>query len=112
MFDVFVPSFTHICESFGEWREQPLEFRGRELTYRTRSRITDEVCQTYAVDREAVEPDGTEVFSETIEMTLLPAEQVRRLAAASPFESATVTGDYTDEPLCDDHGVQVWTLRV
>lgn len=41
--------------------------------------------------------------------TLLPYRELELLARLSPFESWTVTGDYTDEPLADEHSTQVWT---
>jgi SAM-dependent methyltransferase len=111
VFDTFVPDLEYIAEQWGEWQRRPVEFRGEPVTYHTRSRLVDEVTQEYVSEKRAVTPDGERLFSFEGRATLLPARELELLARLSPFESWTVTGDYTDELLCSDHSAQVWTLE-
>lgn len=110
-FDVFVPSFEQICEAYGTWQRDSVEFRGEAHTFRTRTTIADEVEQSIRVERELLDPDGERMFQDSFELTLLPKPRVELLAQLSPFEEWTVTGNYADRPLRDGDDVQVWTLR-
>ena len=110
VFDVFVPSFDVICETYGEWETGTVEYRGAERAYRTRVRLVDEVRQEIVVEYEVSAPDGEELFSSNFRMTLLPYSELELLAESSPFESWTVNGDYADEQLADGDRVQVWSL--
>lgn len=109
VFDVFVPDFEFICETYGEWQTTTVEFRGEPHEYRTRAQVVDQVRQVVEVD-EAVEGPAIEAAGGH-RMTLLPRDQVEGLARLSPFEEWTVTGDFTGELLTDDHRTQVWSLR-
>lgn len=110
-FDVFVPGFEYICESYGEWQTETVTFRGETHTFRTLTTVVDEVAQDIRVERELLAPDGACVFREAFHPTLLPKPAVELLARLSPFESWTVTGDYSDQQLSDGDDVQVWTMR-
>ncbi len=110
VFDTFVPDFEYIAETWGEWQERPITFRGENVAYRTRTSLTNPVTQAYRSEKEAIRPNGEQLFSFTGEATLLPYEQLEWLATLSPFEDWTVTGNYTDEPLNADHRAQVWSL--
>ena len=110
VFDVFVPRFDVICETYGEWRVETVDYRGAPHEVRTRPRIVDEVEQRFAVETELYDPDGELVFAEEDQLSMLPKRQVELLARQSSFESWSATGDFTDEPLEDGHGIQVWEL--
>ena len=111
VFDTFVPSFEHICRAWGEWQQRPIEFRGESVEYHTRTRMVDEVSQTYASEKKAVTGDGDQLFAFEGEATLLPTRELELLARASPFDDWHTTGDYTDKPLADGHSAQVWHLE-
>lgn len=111
VFDTFVPDIEFIAETWGEWRQRIVEFRDEPVEYRTRSRIVDDVTQEYVSEKTAVTRDGERLFSFEGRATLLPYRELELLARSSPFESWDVTGDYTDEPLTDEHSAQVWTFE-
>lgn len=112
VFDTFVPDFEFIAETWGEWQQRPIEFRGDPVAFHTRTQLVDEVSQEYVSEKKAVTRDGELLFSFTGRATLLPSRELALLARLSPFESWTATGDYTEEPLTDDHSAQVWTLEL
>jgi len=111
VFDTFVPDFDYIAEAWGEWQRRTVEFRGDPTEFHTRSRLLDAVTQEYVSEKRAVGPDGQELFSFEGRATLFPYREIELLARLSPFDSWTVTGDYTDEPLSDGHSAQVWSLE-
>jgi len=111
VFDTFVPNFEYIAEQWGEWQQRPIEFRNESVEFHTRSRLVDEVTQTYVSEKKAITEEGDQLFSFEGEATLLPYREIELLAELSPFESWEVTGDYTDEPLSDGHSAQVWALE-
>ncbi|MFC3959701.1 class I SAM-dependent DNA methyltransferase [Halovivax cerinus] len=111
VFDTFVPGFDVICETYGEWQERTVAYRGVDHELRTRTRVVDEVEQRFAVETELSDPDGEPVFAETDRLSMLPKQQVEVLARKSPFTEWSVTGDFTDEPIEDGHSIQVWELR-
>ncbi|SDR29458.1 class I SAM-dependent methyltransferase [Natronobacterium texcoconense] len=111
VFDVFVPGFDVICETYGEWESREIEYCGETHEVRSRARIADEVEQQFTVETELYDPDGSLVFAEEDLLSMLPKRQVELLARHSPFESHSVTGDFTDEPLSDGHSIQVWSLQ-
>jgi SAM-dependent methyltransferase len=111
VFDVFVPSFDVVAETYGEWQAETVEFRGDTCEYRTRARLVDEPRQHFDVEYEARDADRDLLFEGTNHLTMLPHSTVEALARLSPFEEWAVTGDFTDEPLADGHSIQVWELR-
>lgn len=111
VFDVFVPGFDVIRETYGEWQTRSVEYRGAEYELRKRTQIADEVEQRFAVETELYDPEGERVFAETDRLSMLPKRHVELLARLSPFPDRTVTGDFEDEPLADGHSIQVWELR-
>jgi SAM-dependent methyltransferase len=111
VFDTFVPDFEYIAQTWGEWQQRPIEFRGETVEYHTRSRLVDEVTQTYVSEKKAITEDGEQLFCFEGEATLLPTRELELLARLSPFDSWKITGDYTDEPLADGHSAQVWALE-
>lgn len=111
VFDTFVPDFEYIAEVWGEWQQRTIEFRGEPVEYHTRSRLVDEVAQTYVSEKKAITRDGDQLFSFEGEATLLPYRGIELLVRLSPFESWNVTGDYTDEQLADGHSAQVWRVE-
>lgn len=110
VFDVFVPNFELICETYGEWQTETVDVDGRRYELQTRSTLVDEVRQVFLVEETATGPDGQEAFSIEHELKMLPPREVEFLVERSPFDGWTVTGDFTDEPLTDGHSVQVWEL--
>lgn len=112
VFDVFVPSFELIAETYGEWREESIELRGELCTFRTHSRIADEVEQRFTVENELYDSDGQQVLSASHRLKMLPKREVELLARASPFEEWSVQGGFeSDAAIEDGDPVQVWTLR-
>jgi urease accessory protein len=105
------PDFEYIAEAWGEWQQRTIEFRGDPVEFHTRTRMVDEVSQTYVSEKKATTQDGDQLFAFEGEATLLPYRELELLARLSPFESWHVTGDYTDEPLSDGHSAQVWHLE-
>lgn len=110
VFDTFVPDFEYIAEMWDEWQERTIEFRDEPVEFHTRSRLVDEVTQEYVSEKKAITQDGDQLFSFQGRATLLPYCELELLARLSPFVSWEVTGDYTDEPLADEHAAQIWTL--
>jgi SAM-dependent methyltransferase len=111
VFDTFIPEFEYITEKWGEWQQRTIEFQGDPVEYHTRSTLDDEVTQTYISEKKAITQDGEQLFSFEGEATLLPYRELELLVRLSPFESWTVTGDYTDEQLTDGHTGQVWSIE-
>lgn len=111
VFDVFVPSFEVICGTYDTWQTTTLTLEGETFEHRSRSRIVDEVAQLVAVEQAIVDADGETVDSTSHRIKLLPKREIELIVRESPFESWTVTGDFTDEPLADGHTAQVWTLE-
>ncbi|WP_254864614.1 class I SAM-dependent DNA methyltransferase [Halovivax gelatinilyticus] len=112
VFDVFVPGFDVICETYGEWETKSTEYRGEAHEVRTRTRMADEVEQRFAVETELYDSSGSLVFAEDDRLSMLPKRQIELLARASPFSDWAVTGDFSDEPIEDGHSIQVWKLVV
>jgi SAM-dependent methyltransferase len=111
VFDTFVPDFEYIAEKWGDWQQRTIEFRGDPVEYHSRSSLDDEVTQTYISEKKAITQDGEQLFYFEGEATVLPYREIELLVRLSPFESWTVTGDYTDEQLTDDHTGQVWSVE-
>lgn len=111
VFDTFVPDFEYVAETWGEWQQRTVEFRGDPVAFHTRTSMVDAVAQTYVSEKRAVTEDGEELFSFEGEATLLPAREIELLARLSPFDAWTATGDYADEPLTDGHSAQVWRFE-
>jgi len=111
IFDTFVPNFQYIAEAWDQWQQRTIEFQDEPVEYHTRTRMVDEVTQEYISEKKAITQDGDQLFSFQGRATLLPFREIELLVRLSPFESWEVTGDYTDEPLSDEHSAQVWTLK-
>lgn len=111
VFDVFVPSFDVVCETYGEWQAEETEFRGDPVEFRTRSTIANEVAQTFHVENEVSTADGDPVFDAGFDLAMLPARTVELLARLSPFADWSATGDFADRPLADGDSIQVWSLQ-
>ncbi|ESP88018.1 class I SAM-dependent methyltransferase [Candidatus Halobonum tyrrellensis] len=111
VFDVFVPRFDVIRETYGEWREESVEYDGREYRVRSRTRVTDHAEQLFTVETELRTAAGETVRREAHEIAMLPRRLVRLLADGSPFASASVAGGFDGRPLGADDRTQVWTLE-
>lgn len=111
VFDTFVPAFDVICETYGEWREQAIEYGGRTYTLRSRSRVVDQVEQQFAVENVTESPDGEVVHEASHRLSMLPKQQVELLARDSPFAAWSVEAGFDGGELTDDETVQVWTLE-
>ncbi|SFR98380.1 Methyltransferase domain-containing protein [Halomicrobium zhouii] len=110
VFDVFVPSFDLVCEEYGEWQSEDVEFDGEPHTFRTRTQITDEVEQWFSVENE-LHRDEELVFEERLQLTFLPKRELELLARISPFDSWDVAGGFDGEPIEDGDTTQVWTME-
>ncbi len=111
VFDVFVPGFDVICETYGEWRDRTVTYCGEAYEVRTRTRLVDEVELLFGAETELYAPDGERVFAERDRLAMLPKRHVELLARLSPFADWRVTGDFADEPLTDGDSIQVWELE-
>ncbi|WP_226011989.1 class I SAM-dependent methyltransferase [Halomicrobium salinisoli] len=111
VFDVFVPSFEIICEGYGDWETETVQFDGESHEFRTRTRIVDEVEQRFEVTNELRDGDGALVFEESLPLALLPKPHVELLAHLSPFEDWRVDGGFDGKPIADGDEIQVWTLE-
>lgn len=109
-FDVFVPGFEFICDTYGEWQTESIEYRGGTHEYRTRAAVDDEIAQSFTVENELVDPSGATVFTADHRMSMLPRQHVELLARHSPFADWSVTGDFGGSALADGDTVQCWTL--
>ncbi|MEF8777039.1 MAG: class I SAM-dependent methyltransferase [Haloarculaceae archaeon] len=109
--DVFVPRFEYVCDTHGEWQTEAVAYRGASCELRTLTRVVDEVEQILSVRNQLVDPEGELVFDERHRMKMLPKREVELLARQSPFESWTVTRNFSEEPLTDGDTVQVWTFE-
>lgn len=111
LFDVYVPRYDVIAESFGEWQDiQEVEYEGTTLRGRSRTTIANQVAQTYRAEQELLDADGDVVARDEFVLSHLPPQQVELLARQSPFEQWSVRGGFDGEPLTDGDGVQVWEL--
>jgi SAM-dependent methyltransferase len=111
VFEVFVPDFDVICETYGEWETNEVEFRGEPHELRTRTRITDEVEQEFTVENKLLGPEGEVVFLDEHRLAMLSKREVELLARLSPFEDWHVAGDYDGSAISDGDSKQIWTLR-
>jgi SAM-dependent methyltransferase len=111
VFEVFVPSFDVICETYGEWETNEVKFRDELHELRTRSHIADEVEQEFAVENELRDSDGEVVFRDEHRLAMLPKREVELLARLSPFEDWTVAGDYDGTSISGGDSKQLWTLE-
>ncbi|WP_458207373.1 class I SAM-dependent methyltransferase [Haladaptatus sp. NG-SE-30] len=111
LFDVYVPRYDVIAESFGEWQEiREVESEGRKFMGRAKTTIANQVEQTYCAEQELLDSDDEVVARDTFILSHLPAQQVELLARLSPFEQWSVSGGFDGEPLTDGDSVQVWEL--
>ncbi|NHX36929.1 MULTISPECIES: class I SAM-dependent methyltransferase [Halolamina] len=94
VFDTFVPSFDVICETDGEWQEEPVQYGGRTYTHRSRSRVVDSVEQQFEVETETEAPHGAVVHESSYRLSMLPKQQVELLARDSPFDSWSVESGF------------------
>ncbi|MFB6194275.1 MAG: class I SAM-dependent methyltransferase [Halobaculum sp.] len=101
-FDVFVPDFEHVCETYGEWQTATREYDGESHEIRHRTRLVDRPRQLLADETELYDGDGERVFGQTLRMGLLPPQQLALVARHSPFEAWRVRGDF-------DHAPPDWT---
>lgn len=111
VFDVFVPSFELICETYGEWTTKTVEYRGDDHEFRTRTRITDEVEQQFTVENELRDSEGQQVLADERRLKMFPKREVELLARLSPFSDWQVAGGFDGSAISDGDSVQVWTLR-
>lgn len=111
LFDVYVPRYTVIAESFGEWQDaQEFEHDGMRLRGRTRATIANQVKQTYCTEYEILDDNGELVAREEFVVSHLPPQQVELLARQSSFEQWSVSGGFDNESLSDGDSIQVWEL--
>lgn len=111
LFDVYVPDYAVVSESFGEWHSvREFEYGGETLTGRSRATLADETAQTYCTEQELRDADGEVVARDEFLLSHLPAQQVELLARQSPFDEWSVEGGFGGEPLRDGDDVQVWEL--
>lgn len=110
IFDVFVPRFDVICDTYGEWTTEPVSHREESYEYHSRTRLGDEVEQQFIVENKLVDPANEEVWTSEHRLAMLPKREVELLARLSPFSEWRVTGDFEDRPLRDGDSVQVWEL--
>ncbi|WP_277554195.1 class I SAM-dependent methyltransferase [Halobaculum limi] len=111
VFDVFVPRFDVICETYDEWQERSVEYEGSEYTVRIRSTVADHVEQLYTVETELLAPDGETLIGDRMQLAMFPKRLLEVVVAESPFASASLAGGFDGEDLAETQDVQLWTLE-
>lgn len=106
-----MPQFEVICETYGEWRSESLSYKGTDYELRTRTRIADELRQSYRVENELTAIGDEDVVSSEMQPTMVPYQQVELLARQSPFDDWYVQGDFDERPIEAGDIVQVWTME-
>lgn len=109
--NVFAPDPEVICETYGEWREEPVEHEGVEYTLRTRPELVDPIEWVMREQRELVGPDGETAFEASFQLKLVPKRELELLARLSPFDDWTVYGGFDRDPLESSDREQVWVLE-
>lgn len=111
VFDVFVPSFDVVCETYGEESATELMYRDECHEHRSQTRMADEVNQQFVVENELTDSAGDQVFKSEHRFKMLPKREIELLARLSPFSEWRVTGDFDERPISRGDSVQVWTLE-
>lgn len=110
IFDVFVPRFDVICDTYGEWTTEQVSYRGERHVNHSRTKLADEVDQQFVVENKLINSSGETVWTSEHRLKMLPKHEVELLARLSPFSEWRVTGDFEDRPIRDGDSVQVWEL--
>lgn len=111
VFDVFVPSFDVICETYGEESTTELMYRDECHEHRSQTRLADDVEQQFVVENELIDAAGDQVFKSEHRLKMLPKREIELLARLSPFSEWQVTGDFDDMPISSGDSIQVWTFE-
>lgn len=110
IFDVFVPRFDVICDTYGEWTTERVRYDERSHEYHSRTKLADEVEQQFIVENKLIDPEDETVWRSEHRLKMLPKREVELLARLSPFSEWRVTGDFEDRPIRDGDSIQVWEL--
>lgn len=111
IFDVFVPRFDVICDTYGEWTTEQVPYRGESHEYHSRTKLADEVEQQFAVENKLINRENEVVWTWEHPLKMLPKREVELLARLSPFSEWRVTGNFEERTVRDGDSVQVWELR-
>ena len=110
IFDVFVPRFDVICDTYGEWTVESISYPEEGHEYHSRTTLADEVEQQFTVENKLVSPDNDVIWTSEHQLKMLPRREVELLTRLSPFSEWRVTGNFEDRMIRDDDSVQVWEL--
>lgn len=110
VFDVFVPRFDVICDTYGEWTTEKVRYDERSHEYHSRTKLADEVEQQFIVENKLIDPENETVWRSAHRLKMLPKREVELLARLSPFSGWRVTGNFEDRPIRDGDSIQVWEL--
>lgn len=109
-FDVFVPRFDVICDTYGEWTTEQVSYHGEIHENHSRTKLADEVDQQFVVENKLINSEDEAVWMSEHRLKMLPKREVELLARLSPFSEWRVTGNFEDRIIRDGDSVQVWEL--
>lgn len=111
VFDVFVPSFDVICETYGTETTTELVYQDEPHEHRSQTRMIDEVEQQFIVENELIDAADNQVFTSKHRLKMLPKREIELLVRLSPFSEWQTTGDFTEMSIRSGDSIQVWTLE-
>lgn len=110
VFNVFVPSFDVICETYGSAQEEVIEHEGDEYTIVDHTRILDEVEQTVESTRR-VEQEGELVDESRFRLALISKREFELLFELTGWSDWEGYGGFDREPLEEGAKEMVWILE-
>lgn len=109
--NTFTPSFTVICERYGEWERTEVDVEDATYVHRTKTDLVDEVAQVAEITSVIETPDGDSLERSETQIALISKREFDLLFRCSPFEEWSVSGDFEGELLESASQEMVWTAR-
>ncbi|MXV61464.1 methyltransferase domain-containing protein [Natronorubrum sp. JWXQ-INN-674] len=107
VFNVFVPNFDIICETYGTPETQVIEYDGEEYTVTEISRVVDEIEQVIETER-TLKRDGTVISESAFRLALVSKAEFELLFETTGWSDWTVYGGFDSEPLDESSQEMVW----
>jgi SAM-dependent methyltransferase len=111
VFNVFTPSFEHVCETYGEVQATTFEVDGEEYREETVSTMADEVEQVASLARTVYGPDGAVVAESETPLAFVPKSEFELLFDRVGFSEYEVYGGFDLDPLETADQEMVWIAR-
>lgn len=109
-FNVFMPSFEVICETYGEPDERRIERGGERYRVIDMTEIADEVEQVAEITRR-VEQDGEVLAGGSVSIAIISKAQFELLFRQTGWSDWQGYGGFDREPLEDGAMEMVWILE-